>query len=145
MGRNPCVGINGGWYNFRYCRFEKVPAKIEPFDGMLHVLSTERNAICGRDLGATLVLQGIWREWRPESNFCTLWTRSLGFVWKLWKKHDHGYLWNRYQRWVESRSNFPISFLKDTSRQTRYSPSFFLSYSHSIFSLHGTISLIYTK
>lgn len=43
----------------RYCRFEKVPAKIEPFDGVLHVLSAERNAICGCDLGATLVLQGI--------------------------------------------------------------------------------------
>lgn len=47
-----------------------MPAKIEPFDGVLHVLSTERDAIRGRDLGAALVLQGVRRERRAESNVC---------------------------------------------------------------------------
>lgn len=60
-----------------------MPAKVEPFDGLLHVLSAERDAIRGRDLGPALVLQGIRRERRAESNVCTLRTRSLGFVRKL--------------------------------------------------------------
>lgn len=69
--------------------------------------------------------------------------------WDLYGNFEKNMIMAIFETDIRGGSNrdrtFLFSFLKDTSRQTRYSPSFFLSYSHSIFSLHGTISLIYTK